>query len=286
MAHGCQQCAPCRKNRKRIWVHRMLLENLCHDYSIFVTLTYDDEHLPEDGSLNKKHILTWLNSFRKAVKREYKRKIRYYLVGEYGTQSNRPHYHAIIYGVNIAVADILHNTWGRGFTYIGDVNKDTTAYVAGYVLKGKKRMEELTSNGLTPEFARMSRNPGIGAFAVPKIVSALNGDKGQYAFKNGDVPNELAHGGIRAPLGRYLKTKIRQDLGRDIKCPNETLQMLKKEFQEEWKAVLSYSKTKKYKKGQFESSRDFAQRILVAKNQGRIDSAENKERLFSKKEKL
>lgn len=261
----------------------MLLENLCHTQSIFLTLTYDDDHLPPGGNLQPKHTQKWLNSFRKALSRlKNPIKIRYYLVGEYGEQSNRPHYHAIIYGIDSTMATTINNTWGRGLIHIGDVNKDTTAYVAGYVLKGKKRVEELTTNGLIPEFARMSRNPGIGALSVPKIVDSLTSEHGHYAFQNGDVPNELSHGGAKQPLGRYLKSKIRKTYGMDIKCPNETLQLLKKTATEEFKEVLKYAKTKKMKRGKYESKRDYAQRIMVAKNQGRINSSENKEKIFKK----
>ena len=94
---GCGQCRNCRINRRREWVGRMILEAKEHLFSSFVTLTYDDEHMPKDGSLCKKHLQQFIRRLRKAL---YPRKIRYYAVGEYGDKSWRPHYHLIVFGLS------------------------------------------------------------------------------------------------------------------------------------------------------------------------------------------
>ena len=100
-AYGCGQCLPCRVNRRRIWTHRVLLEAIKSSESSFITLTYDDENLPENGSLCPSHVRDWLKRIRKKVE---PRKLRYFLVGEYGDETKRPHYHVALFGVGVSVS--------------------------------------------------------------------------------------------------------------------------------------------------------------------------------------
>lgn len=85
---------PCRLNRRRLWTHRLLLEQLKHGDSCFLTLTYDEKHLPEGGSLVPKHA----QDFLKRLRSKTNLKLRYYLVGEYGEDTERPHYHVALFG--------------------------------------------------------------------------------------------------------------------------------------------------------------------------------------------
>jgi len=91
---GCGQCIHCRANRRREWVLRILLELEKHEFNTFLTLTYDDVHLPGDQSLQPKHLTDFFKRLRKKV--EYP--IRYYAVGEYGEETERPHYHIALFG--------------------------------------------------------------------------------------------------------------------------------------------------------------------------------------------
>ena len=95
MEFGCGQCIPCRIGKRRLWTHRILLESFTHDYNSFVTLTYDESHLPEDGGLNHGHVQKFLKLLRKKVAPA---KVRYFVVGEYGEKSGRPHYHLALFG--------------------------------------------------------------------------------------------------------------------------------------------------------------------------------------------
>jgi len=90
-AYPCGQCLPCRINRRRIWAHRIMLEAGLYGDNAFITLTYDDEHDPT--SLEPKHAQTFL----KRLRHNYPKPIRYYLVGEYGESTDRPHYHAALF---------------------------------------------------------------------------------------------------------------------------------------------------------------------------------------------
>jgi hypothetical protein len=169
----CGQCIGCRLERSRQWAMRCVHEAQMYDRNCFVTLTYDDEHLPPDGSLNKRDITLFLKRLRK----RYGAGIRYYQCGEYGELLARPHHHAILFnhdfddkylwsvrdGVRLYRSESLEHLWPYGYSTIGDVTFESAAYVARYVTKkitGKREGEHY--RGKMPEFATMSRRPGIG----------------------------------------------------------------------------------------------------------------------------
>lgn len=154
----------------------------------FVTLTYDDQNLPENGSLDPDHFRSFIRAMR-----ESEGSLSYYGCGEYGDQYSRPHYHAVLFGPefsdrvpidgrqgpNVFSSDYLGDTWGRGITEFSSVTLASASYVAGYVRKKVAAMEnpdlytrvdpdtgELVS--VTPEFARMSRRPAIGKRWIEK----------------------------------------------------------------------------------------------------------------------
>lgn len=194
----------------------MLLEQLLHPESCFVTLTYSPENLPAGGVLVPRDTELFLKRLRKRFE---PLKLRYFLTGEYGDESWRPHYHAILYNVPLTAHREVDAAWGLGGVHVGEANRTTMQYVAGYVVK------KLTSDSalsfvercdLVPEFARMSRNPGLGRGAISGIASALGDAIGarEVGFR-GDIPGELRIGGKKLPLGRYLKTKLAEELGYD-----------------------------------------------------------------------
>lgn len=168
----CGQCMPCRLNLARAWTDRICMEAMCHEHNCFITLTYDDEHLPNPPSLNVRDVQLFLKRFRKA----YNSKVRYYLCGEYGEIGMRPHYHAVLFGVDY-LNSIFKNlqkcksgyscdlcSWDKGFVNINDFNEKAARYVAGYVTKKLrgKRAVEYTDAGLIAPFALKSLKPGLG----------------------------------------------------------------------------------------------------------------------------
>jgi len=181
----CGQCVGCRLERSRQWAVRCVHEASLHEDNCFITLTYNNESLPEDGSLNKKHF----QDFMKRLRKKYKnKKIRYYHCGEYGDKNFRPHYHAIIFGLEfddqklftvnngekLYTSEKLEKLWPFGFSTIGTVTFESAAYVARYVMKkvngknAKNHYERVDSNTgeiyiLVPEYNTMSRRPGIAA---------------------------------------------------------------------------------------------------------------------------
>lgn len=214
---GCGQCLPCRINRRRLWTHRMMLESVKHASSSFVTLTYSQENLPYGSTLVPADARNWLKRLRKALSPD---KIRYYLVGEYGDQTWRPHYHAAIFGLDPVLGGgddgrkgIIQETWKAGHTYCGDLTVQSASYICGYVTKKMTKKDHPALKGRYPEFARMSLRPGIGAPAMMDVASSFEPHHQEYLSNELDVPSVLQVGKKKEPLGRYLKSKLREALG-------------------------------------------------------------------------
>lgn len=215
-AFGCGQCMPCRFNKRREWTHRIMLEALDHEQKSFITLTYSDGTV---NSLDPAHIRDWLKRLRRRVEPG---RVRYFCVGEYGDQSQRPHYHAALFGYPCCSAGMVvggacqcraclgvRETWGRGHVFVGTLEPRSAQYVAGYVTKKMTSKEDARLHGRYPEFARMSLKPGIGADAMWNVASVMM----QYKLEDRNVPLALNHGGRELPLGRYLRRKLRRMLG-------------------------------------------------------------------------
>ena len=194
----CNHCVGCCSDISRSWMHRMVLENEVSKCSYFLTLTYDDDHMPKNHQLDPKHLQKFIKDLRNYFKNVFDYDgIRYYAVGEYGSKSGRCHYHALMYnlpltaleygvlglkydnrfkfksvGVNefgdcLYQFDLLNKIWGKGFVVVGSVTAKSCAYVSRYV--DKKRMtgeknKELKRRGIVPEFSLSSKRPGIGYF--------------------------------------------------------------------------------------------------------------------------
>ncbi len=181
---ACGQCQGCRLERSRQWAIRCVHEAQLHSKNCFVTLTYDSDHLPKDGSLC---LADW-QKFAKRL-RHKAGPFRFFHCGEYGEVNFRPHYHACIFGLDF-VADrglwkdsgkfplfrspLLDETWGLGFATVGALSFKSAAYVARYVMKKVNgslaaekygRVDEETGevSFVRPEYVTMSRRPGIGA---------------------------------------------------------------------------------------------------------------------------
>lgn len=181
----CGQCIGCRLEKSRQWAVRCSLESQLYENSYFLTLTYDDEHLPASGSLVPEDLQKFLKKLRRHI--DYygsDEKIRFFACGEYGDNFQRPHYHAIIYNLDIPdlkrfstsfngdtyyTSETINQIWKNGYVIIGQVTFESCAYVARYVTKkitGDQADEHY--NGREPEFVRMSRRPGIGAAWLDK----------------------------------------------------------------------------------------------------------------------
>lgn len=90
----CGQCAGCRWTKAKDWSLRCVHEAQLHSRNCFITLTYNDEHLPENESLDVEH---W-QLFAKKLRHRFG-KFRFLHCGEYG-ELGRPHYHALLFGLD------------------------------------------------------------------------------------------------------------------------------------------------------------------------------------------
>ena len=185
----CGRCIGCRLDYSRQWANRCVMELPYHDQSWFVTLTYDDNHLPiteyvlletgeigQCGTLVKRDVQLFLKRLRKAYT---KNSIKFFCAGEYGDQTLRPHYHLILFGLrlddlklwkqslngyNYYNSQFLSGVWQKGHVVIGEVTWETCAYTARYIMKKQygDNADFYDTYNVTPEFTSMSLKPAIG----------------------------------------------------------------------------------------------------------------------------
>lgn len=151
----CGKCVMCKRQRALEWTTRLKHEMQMHDkLSVFLTLTYNDDNVPIefiDGKaqfvLCEHHVQKFLKRFRYELKDV---KIRYFYCGEYGSQTSRPHYHFILFGVDykdlnpyllrvkegkeVFSSKFIDKVWTYGENQVGVVNDKTIAYVTGYII--------------------------------------------------------------------------------------------------------------------------------------------------------
>lgn len=176
----CGTCIECRRAQAKAWALRCTLEYSQHQRVAFTTLTYDDDHLPL--TLRKRDLQLFLKRARQRLARNKTsaRALRFFASGEYGETTNRPHYHAILFGADKRDSALIQDTWALGFTSTEHATPASIAYTAGYCAK------KLTDNyrrwwpehmyerinyetgevyRYQPPFLQMSRRPGIGGAA-------------------------------------------------------------------------------------------------------------------------
>ena len=188
----CGYCQGCRIARTRDWAIRAQHESLCWRDNCFITLTYNDENLPERSNLN---IRDW-QLFAKRLRKK-RGEFRFLMCGEY-TSTWRPHYHACLFGINFDNDKEIHerrngyylykskeleSIWSNGFVTVGDFNYTTAAYVSSYIMKkhcGKDtevydRVDPETGEfyQLKPPFINMSRKKGLGKTFYERFKSDI-----------------------------------------------------------------------------------------------------------------
>ena len=230
----CGRCIGCRLQQSREWATRIMLEAQDHDEGWFVTLTYDDEHIPElefakeiDSDtgelLDTGKLLTLckrdLQLFNKRLRKHFfDDKIRFFACSEYGELSARPHYHSIYFGLHIKdlqffkmsklgdkyfISDTLTRLWGKGHVLLAQVTWESAAYVARYVtnkLTGDAAKYWYDDIGLIAPFTVMSRRPGIASrYFDENATELLRFDGGYISTKKGSV---------NFPNPKYFKRKL------------------------------------------------------------------------------
>jgi len=150
----CRKCLACRLNMAREKAIRAIHESKSYENNIFLTLTYDQEHIG-DGKLHYRDFQLFMKKLRKEIYEstldydKHKHRISYMVTGEYGDKTKRPHWHAIIFNYSPSdkkflrndpdqptfTSEIITNLWGNGSTMFGNVTLDSASYVARYAAK-------------------------------------------------------------------------------------------------------------------------------------------------------
>lgn len=154
----CGKCAWCRKLKRDQLAFRLSVEKRNCARSRFITLTYDDDHLPSsfDEGTGEIHYDVCYDDIRKFHKKLYKRgfKFRYFLASEYGPKSGRPHYHGIYFSDQKLPFEAA---WDKGFVADKPAKEGSLKYVTKYLLKGSN-----VPDGSKANFQLYSRRPGLG----------------------------------------------------------------------------------------------------------------------------
>lgn len=189
----CGRCSGCRLERSRQWAIRCMHEAQLHEQNSFITLTFEDEHLPKDYGVHVRDLQLFFKRLRKSL--SYK--IRFFASGEYGDVNLRPHYHAIIFnhdfypktywgknerGDKLYTSPSLSKLWPYGLATLGAVTFESAGYVARYSMKkiggdqavvhyARVHPVRKTISVVNQEFLVMSRRPGIGAPWLDRYLS-------------------------------------------------------------------------------------------------------------------
>lgn len=194
---GCGKCVQCLQKRRSEWTFRLKIELRNCDSAFFITLTYDDENLPISGNLSKTDVQLFFKRLRKA--QGAGQQLRYYLVGEYGEQNMRPHYHMIIFNLKPSIVVKVEEIWKKGMIYIGEVSHASIHYVTKYMLQNSYIKE-----GKEKPFSLMSRRPYLGSDYVRNM-------KNYHRTNTSHVTQE---DGYRQPIPRIFRNKMYHKLQR------------------------------------------------------------------------
>lgn len=169
----CGKCVICQRNKQKEWAFRLCVEEKYSDSALFLTLTYSDDNLPFDNATGKPTLVKRdCQLFLKRLRKAYSGvKLRYYLVGEYGSKYGRPHYHCILFNLpfkNIEDAQkIIEKFWSFGFVHVGSVNHASIMYCSKYSIKiHTDRRDKFP----VKEFMLCSKKPYIGYMYTFKYV--------------------------------------------------------------------------------------------------------------------
>lgn len=231
----CGKCVECKKKRMNDWFVRIFEEKRNFNKSCFLTLTYNELNLPSNHSLSKRDCQLFLKRLRYFLK---DRKIKYFLSGEYGGLNGRPHYHAIVLGVDFSDRETIVKAWNQGWVEIKPVSAKNIRYVAKYCVKEmaessnskhriryeekieypsgckRKKISWINSNGEFNEnnFILCSKNFGASFLTDSKIVEFYFNENLKIKIHN-----------FEYSFPRYYIKKIRDNIDSDFNRAKVTL---------------------------------------------------------------
>lgn len=197
----CGRCIGCRLEYSRRWAVRCVHEAQMWPENCFVTLTYNNDNLPEGGQLVKRDLQLFLKSLRRKLE---PKNIRFFACGEYGELCRlcnksqhrcscekytpgpgRPHFHLAIFnympndcnifsvrnGVNLYVSETLSKVWKKGFVTVGDLNFESAAYIARYFTK------KINGSMANDHYTVIDVNTGLITKRNPEFLQMSRGSK-------------------------------------------------------------------------------------------------------------
>lgn len=213
----CGRCPKCLVRRADSWIFRILQEERTALSSYFLTLTYDDDHVPITDNkfmtLVKRDFQLFMKRLRRAHPRGH-RPLKYYACGEYGSRFQRPHYHVVILNAdpryfNEAWCDDEGVMIGDVFYQDRPLTSNEVGYTTGYMNKPKivpchRRDDRLR------EFSCMSKRLGL-SYLTPEIVN----------YHRSDVSRNFVTlpGGTKSALPRYYADRIYTDEDKEARAP-------------------------------------------------------------------
>lgn len=264
----CGRCTNCKIQIAKEWALRCCLELPYWEKSIFTTLTFRDSEMT-DPSIHKKELSDFFHNVRNDL-RKSKQKIKILGCGEYGDESMRKHYHAIIFGLGMSNEkitishncetytsenSILEKNWSKGNVFNGIVTWNSCRYVASYVFK--KYYDELkedyyTSKGLENPFQHTSN--GIGKQFYEEWANNIL-SKGYIMFN-----------GIKHTIPRYFLELYEKD-GKKLELERMQMKHAEEDF---WKWYDK--KTKEISKFTFSNPDEFNCELLHKVDREFIDA--------------
>lgn len=188
----CGRCISCRKKKAREWTIRLLHEHQSwKNVTSFVTFTYDKEHIHKGYGLCHRDYQLFMKRLREHFAG---RKIKYFVAGEYGPKTGRPHYHAIIFGIGPSDArKYIPQLWGLGSVHVGvSITPAVMSYVSQYIIK--KLSKECYDTTRPPPYLICSKGLGYS----PSGDRYTNGSMSEWFFKGYCSWNEHKY-----PIPRY-----------------------------------------------------------------------------------
>lgn len=230
----CGQCIGCRLERSRDWAVRCVHESKLYSDNCFLTLTYNNENLPANKSLDKSHLTKF---FKRLRKQNPGKKIRYFACGEYGDEFQRPHYHVILFNHDfndkrlykygefpLYTSSTLAGLWPFGHAIVAAFSFESAAYTARYCVKkvnGAGAKEHYGDR--IPEYAVMSRKPGIGYdFFLKYYDDIVHYDR------------VVTRGGVQSKPPRYYD-KLLRGFDDDIYLRNKENRLENAKYENPWR---------------------------------------------------
>ena len=247
MIVACGQCVGCRIQRSQEWMIRCVHEAQMHHDNSFLTLTFNNEHMPPDRSISTRDLQLFMKKYRKKCGSN----IRFFACGEYGqpeliTDGNlgRPHYHLLIFGHDFGDkypwekrrgnllyrSPLLEQLWPHGFSTIGSLTTQSAGYVARYILK--KVTGEVADDHYVwkdpsddeifwrqPEFVTMSRGRRTKADGSIGVGGLGDGWLQKYAYTDAWNHDFVVLENRKYPVPRFYQKRL-EEIGPELYAKN------------------------------------------------------------------